>query len=148
MVNSHIVLISAFSAVTMASRPLYQFKKIIYVGNKTVPLEDLTMKQQADGFCKLIPYVKVVRQKKCLPAYLSYFMCSGLCHTMQVPIFQIFRPVRKTENKCYLCAPSKTGNKDIYMLCKNETKYNVVKKRITVILGCSCKIQHCKESSP
>ena len=82
------------------------------------------MKQQADGFCKLIPYVKVARQKKCLPVYLSYFLCSGLCHTMQVPIFQIFKPVQKTENKCSLCAPSKLVIKTF--TCYARMKQNIV----------------------
>lgn len=147
MLNIAIILIPLFATITMASTPFYQFKKIIYDGNKTVPFENLTTEQQADTFCKLIPYVKVVREKNCLPVYLSYFMCSGLCHTMQVPIYRRFTSAQKTENECSLCAPNKIGNKEIYMLCKNETKYSVVKKRITVILGCSCKIQHCKESS-
>lgn len=131
----------------MESRPFYQFKKIIYDGNETVPVEELTTKQQADTFCKLVPYIKVVRETNCLPVYLSYSMCSGLCHTMQVPIFRLFKSPQKAENECSLCAPNKIGNKDIYMLCKNETKYSVVKRSINVILGCSCKTQHCKESS-
>lgn len=131
----------------MESRPFYQFKKIIYDGNETVPVEELTTKQQADTFCNLVPYVKVIRETNCLPVYLSYSMCSGLCHTMQVPIFRLFKSPQKAENECSLCAPNKIGNKDIYMLCKNETKYSVVKRSINVILGCSCKTQHCKESS-
>ena len=147
MLNLHVVLISLFTTITMVSTPLYQFKKIIYDGNKTVPLEDLTAKQQADTFHKLILYVKVVRETNCLPVYLSYFMCHGLCHTMKVPIFRLFKSAQKTESECSLCVPNKIGKKYIYMLCKTKTKYSVVKRSIIAILGCSCKIQHCKESS-
>ena len=137
--------VEVFFNLVQNAQVIYQFKNIIYDGNKTVSVANYTLAQKTDEFCKIEPYVKVLRLKNYLPVYVTYNLCTGLCYTMQVPHFRISLNNNQTENNCASCSPdfSRVSRKPIYMLCKKKSKYRVMQKNINVIRSCTCSKHSC-----